>query len=215
MNFFHPLLQSTSQCSCTPLPAQRLPAQVLWMPPLSTQGRQPQLLCSPLHGHLLLPRARVPWGPACVCTRMREGGLRGEAHLQPQGLLDLLPGSARHAMARGKRLQGPSATVHPQAFIRERECRFPTGFPNSLIPSLPVKQELFLVRLPAPSGVFAKPSSSRITAGLWLLSCSDPSWLSHHVGLSQERAARAEQPGAWPHHGSPRFLPPASCPRFE
>lgn len=109
-------------------------------------------------------------------------------------------------MPPGKGLQGPSATAHPKAFIREREGSFPI---NSLIPSLPVKQELFLVRLPAPSGVFAQPSSSRITAGPWLLSCSDPSWLSHSVGLSQEWAARVEQPGAWPHHGSPRFpVPP-------
>lgn len=139
---------------------------------------------SALHGTGTLEPC--PWG-------FGKEGSEGQPSYSPRDswiCSQALPSTSRPL---GKGLQGPSATAHPKAFVREKECSFPA---NSLIPSLLVKQESFPVGLPVPLGMFAQPSSSRIPAGPWLLSCSDPGWLSKRVGLSQERAVHAEQPRA-------------------
>lgn len=146
-------------------PGQRAPAAVLTpaLPPGTGT------LHSPGHGY----RGALP-----MCTQGQGRGLKGQPSYSPRDswiCSQALPGTSRPP---GKVLQGTSAMAHPRAFVRERECSFPTVFPSTLIPSLLVKQELFPVGLPAPSGVFAQPSSSRIPAGPWLLSCSDPNWLT-------------------------------------
>lgn len=201
VNFIHPLLQS-SPVLLNPPPSPA-PSSSALGDVVSERPDSLPLLCSPLrHPH-------SPWhwyrGALPTCAQGWERGLQEAAQLQPQGLLDPLPTSAQHIMPPTQGLQEP----HPKTFIRERECSFPTRFPNNLTLSLsphpPVKQELASVRLPVPSGVFTQPSSSHTPAGPWLLSCSDPHWLSQSLGLSHKWAAQVGQPGAWPHHGSPHF----------
>lgn len=142
-------------------PGRQPPAAVLT--PASPGGLG--TLHSPWHGyHGALPMYAQGW----------ERELQEAAHLQPQGLLDPRLACDQHIMPPTQGLLGP----HAKTFIRERECSFPTGFPNNVTPSLspylPVKQELSSVRLPVPSGMFAQPSSSHTPAGPWLISCSDP-----------------------------------------